>query len=295
MPTFLFPMFKPKALGSIKKGVEEVGRVVGINTKPLKDSDGNQCIKFVEAIKKVKKDSDSMLYIEDFDLYSLEFFAFIEERTELKFNTGDNIRTKNIPLILSEITKKLSKDMHQADTLIICNNRDRIIEIIKGLSAFINFFTVIGVEASIKDEVYNYVYECTGISIFQPNNMEKIIKNYSTIINTMDEIYFDIANIRNQAIIIDFSYNKPLRTLANSKKNCIYIEDINFKVKTPYHLNELGDISPHYNEWINEYIEPELHEGLMEEEKIFSQIYTNNDYLYLEDYVLNKTKIKGRI
>lgn len=279
---FLFPLFKPKVLGNITKGNREVGRAVGINTKPLRNLDDREYIRFVEAINKIKTEADNTIYIENFEIYSLEFFSLIEERTELKFCTGDNIRTQNIPLILSEITKELSHELRSADTLIICNSRDRIIEIIKGLSDFINFFTVIGVETSIKDEVYDYVYECIGISIFQPNNIGKIIKNYSTIINTMDEIRFDIGNIRNQSVIIDFSFKKPFKPITISKKNCIYIEDINFKVHA-------------CNEWIKEYIQPELHEGLMEEETEFSQIYTNNDYFYLKDYILSKVKIKGRI
>ena len=282
IPKIFLPMYMPKTIGNITKGEYEVGRVVGINTKPFKFEDSDGYIRFTEALNKVKLDTDTIIYIENYQSYPLEFFKFIEDITELKFSSGDNIRTFNITMLLSEITRKLSQDLHTADTLIVCDSYEKIIEIIKRLSNVINFFTVIGVDSSKKEDVYNNVFESTGISIFQPNNIEKIIKNYSTIINTMEEISFDIGNIRNQSIIIDFSCNKPFKNIINSKKNCIYVEDINFKVSG-------------YNDWVKEYISPELFEGLMEEDTKFSQIYTNKDYYYLDDYIKNKIKIKGRI
>jgi len=282
MPDFLFHNFRPKVIGEITKEDEVIGKVVGINIKPFNPSDSKQYESYIEAILKVKSEMDTKIYIEGAKDFPLEFFKAVEESTGLIFSSGDNIRILNIPLLIKEIYKCLSKDSNSADTLIICDNKEMLIEIITILSESINFFTIIGLAPSQMDELYDEVFESTGVSIFQPNSIEKIIKNYGTIINVNDKINFEMKEIRNQSVIIDFSRKKPFKYLENSKKNIIYIEDVNFKVNS-------------FNSWIETYVQPELFESLGGEKDRFSHIYTKNDYYLVEDYIKSEIKMKGRI
>lgn len=256
--------------------------MAGIYLKPLDPVNSKHIEMFIESVLKVKSEEDTNIYIEDSNKLPFELLKTVEDCTGLIFTSGDNIRMSNIPILIEEIYNGLGRDHNSADTLIISDNKDRIIDTIKKLSSTINFFTIIGLEDSLKDEVYDEILEHTGVSIFQPKNINKIIKNYGTIINFNNEVYIDMLNIRNQCVIIDFSRNKPFKSLVNTKKNVFYIEDIYFKT----------DIN---SQWIDSDISPELCEGLGVIEDKFSKIYVNNALHSLNNYVSNAIKIKGKI
>lgn len=256
--------------------------MVGINIKLFNPSDSKQCESYIDAILKIKSEMDTKIFIEDAKDYPVEFFKEVEGRTGLIFSSGDNIRMLNIPFLINDIYKCLSKDSNSADTLIICDNKEMLIDLITILSESINFFTIIGLELSEMDELYDEVFESTGVSVFQPKSIDKIIKNYGTIINVNNKIYFDMKEIRNQSVIIDFSRKKPFKHLENSKKNIIYVEDIIFRVNS-------------FNSWIETFVQPELFESLGEGKDKFSRIYTKGDYYLVEDFIKSEIKIKGRI
>lgn len=275
MPDFLIPAIKPKIIGDITKNKKIVGKVIGVHTKTTLKLDQKHRDAYIQGIINLKTDDDTKIFIDDFRNFEPDFLCDIQEKTGLIFNSGDNIRILNIPLLLKEVYNNLEKDPNVVDTLIICSEKERLLKVVGLLSEAINFFTVIGLEYNIKDIVYDEVLQGTGVSIFQPAGIQKIIKNYGTIINFMDDIDFDINAIRNQAVIIDFSKAKPFKKLEKTKKGIILIEDINLEVNSYTNLKD-------------NLVSPELFESLSEEMGEFRQIYTNNDYYFINDLVIRE-------
>ena len=282
MPNFILPRFKPKIIDYIINDNINIGKIVGVNLKTFDIMNLKHWDLFVEGILKLKSDEDTRIYVEDTNKLPPEFLKTIEESTGLIFSSGDNIRMQNIPDLIKNIYKYKSKDCNTVDTLIISANKEKIIDVIKLLIARINFFTVIGLEDSLKDEVYNEVFEYTGVSIFQPKNIDKIIKNYGTIINFNEEVNIEKRNIRNECVIIDFSKTKPLKSLIDTNKNVFYVEDIYFK-------------SNLQNKMIDTYVNSDLYVSLGNSEGTFDKIYVNGDLYTLSSYIKNVTRIRGRI
>jgi len=284
VPDFLLPHFKPKIIENINTNEEVViGKIVGINIKPINFLDKKQWDLFIEGIIKVKTVEDTKIYIEDFIKYPVDYLNKIECNTSLKFRSGDNIRISNIPLIIEKIYKSLGKGYNLTDTLIISDNKQKVIDTIKLLTDKINFFTVIGLDPLSKDELYEEILDCTGVSIFQPNNVDKIIKNYGTIINYNNKVDFEKGNVRNESVIIDFSIEKPFKVLESTNKRIIYVGEINFEL----------NIS---NNWIGKFGSAELIECIDGYDNMeFSQIYTNNDFYFIDDFIKSEIKKRGRI
>lgn len=282
VPDFLLPKFEPRVLEEIASNDELIGRVVGINIKEFNYSNDNELDLFIRGIDKLKEPDDGNIYIEKSEKYPIEIFEKIHEITGLKFSSGYNIRILNIPTLLNEIYKNLGREINSTDTLIISDDRNIALDIIKVLTEKINFFTVYGIDAALKDEFYEEVLENTGISIFQPNNIKRIIKNYGTVINFCNKIDTDEFDFRNQSVIIDFSEKKPLKLIQNKRKNILYIQDINFKSNLT-------------SKWIGDYVNPELFVCINGAETKFSQIYTNNNFYFIDNFIQSYIKKKGRI
>ena len=280
VPDFLIPQIRPRILGEIKRNEILVGKVLGINTQNFERVKDEK--KYIKAIKELKQIDDSKIYIEETNGLDKSILDLISQESGLAFCDGHNIRLFNIPHIIKSINGGLKRDRNFGDTLIISSKKEEILNIIQSLIDQFSFFTVHGVEDSQKEEVYEDIFNKTGVSIFQPSNIDKILKNYSTIINFSNNLKIDVNSIRNQALIIDFCQNKPLKLLENSKKNVILIEDIFLKVEN-------------YNSWINNFVSPSLFEALGEEKRIFSKIYTNNEFYNPSDFVRNSINRSGRI
>ncbi|WFA07714.1 hypothetical protein [Tissierella sp. Yu-01] len=282
VPDFFLPRFKPSVLEEIIRDGDTVGKVVGINIKEFDYSNDNECQLFIDGIKKLKGPDDTNIYIEDSRKYPIEFLKKINELTELKFSSGYNIRILNLPILLRQVYKSLGREINCTDTLIISDERKIVLDIIKVLTEEINFFTVYGIEPTLKDEFYEEVLESTGISIFQPKKIDKVIKNYGTVINFSNKIDVDNFDFRNQSVIIDFSVEKPLKSMQKKKKNILYIQDIILESNLT-------------SKWVSEYVNPELFVSINGIETTFSQIYTNNNFYFIDDYVRGFIKKKGII
>lgn len=238
---------------------------------------------FIEGINNVKTEEDTTIYIEEGHKIIKDIKAYIEIETGLKFPSGEDIRLFNIPYILQDVILYLGDYYHPSDTLIVCNQKDMLIKVIMSLSEHINFFTVVGIDNSIKEEVYEEVFQSTGISIFQPKDIGKIIKNYGIIINFSESIELETRDIRNQTIVIDYSKMKALKYLENKKKNIIYVEDINIK-------NNI------HNQFLGKYISPELYEALQfEENRKLEQIYSKDKFTYIRKIVSTIERKKGMV
>lgn len=283
LPDFFLPIYKPQIIDTITKDGISLGDVVGINIKPIDFHNTTQQEKYIENIKKLNTKNYTNIYLEEYYKLPAEIMDKIIDSTELNLISGDNTRILNIPNIIKEIHKYLKQDYYSKDTLIICSDINRLKFTIEVLSEHIKFITVIGLDYSWKEEIYEEVLESTGISIFQPNNLEKIIKNYSIIINFNDIIDFNINSIRNESVILDFSREKPFKLLNKSKKS-IVIDEINF------------DINLDSYKWIGSRVCPDLLESLgQHNEKEFRQIGIKNDFYFVKDFIFNGIKLRGKV
>jgi len=261
-----------------------IGKVVGINLKRIDFTKEAQLNSFVDGLNQIKSGNDKAIYISDNHKMPQDVKDYIESETELVFLSGENIRLYNIQYILKELVLNLGSYFTPSDTLIVCNHKDLLIKIITNLADYINFFTVVGIEDSIKEEVYEEVFQSTGISIFQPKNINKIIKNYGVIINFSDQNYFQPKEIRNKSIIIDYSKGKTLKYFEDKKKELIYIEDINLA----HNIKN--------NTYLNKFISPELFEAIENEHmKKFEQIYSRGEFNYIKKFVYSIERKKGTL
>ncbi|TJX15561.1 hypothetical protein E9840_01960 [Tissierella creatinini] len=282
MPAFLMPRIKPVNLGILVKESGEVGKIVGVNTYPIGDLKGSNLDKVLNFLLNEISPNYNKIYFEDFKEFDQVYLDYILEATNLIMPSGKEIRIFNIPFIIKQVNEGLNKSINTSDTMIISQDKDIHFKIILQLMDKVSFFTCIGLDPSVCEEVYNEIFKSTGVSIFQPTNIEKVIKNYSIIINFSEEIEFDLEKIRNQALIIDFSKNKPFKVLENSKKNVILIEDIRLKIHK-------------FNDWIDEFVSPELFEALGETHSVFSQIYAKNHFYRVGDFINKGIKKAGKI
>jgi hypothetical protein len=269
-----------KYLENIVKGEEEnLGQIIGINLKPVDFSDYNQLSIFIESISKLKAEKDTTFYIEGIENISKEIILEIERETGLIYKSGDNTRILNIPQIIIKVYDILEEDYNSKETLVICSDKERLLHLLQILSNYFKFLSVFGLDESIQDEIYEEILQSTGISIFQPVNIERLIKIYNIIINFNDEIDFDLSNIRNDVLIIDFSEKKPFNSLG---KKGVIIKDINFQIGFE-------------NILLENYVSPSLLEGLNEDRgKIFAQINVVDSFYYVEEIIETRIRLKGK-
>ncbi|NLL81637.1 MAG: hypothetical protein GX231_04925 [Tissierellia bacterium] len=281
LPDIVLPQIRARVIEEIVKDDTIIGKVVGINLKKMNFLDDIQCQVYIDGIKSIMGE-ETRIYIEGLENLPKELIIGIEKASGLKFCSGNNLRILNLSLLLEEVYKNLGRDINNTDTLIICNDGDTIMRVIENLRNDIKFFTVYGIEDDIKEEFYEKVFINTGISIFQPHNMRRIIRNYGTILNFCNKIDLEVFAFRNHSVIIDFSYEKPLKNLSNKKKDIIYIQDINFKVEI-------------ISNWIDQYVDPELFQTIDIGYPIFEQVCINNHYYYIDEYINKSIIKKGRI
>lgn len=280
IPDFLLPKYKAKILDTISLNKKTIGYIMGNNLKKIDFNDEKEIGNFVANIKGVCCKYISTIYIEDCDRFNRELINELETKLGYKFPTGDKIKVYNIQILLRKISKLLNRELHTNDVLIICSDKSRLVKIIKALPKEVNCIANIGV---IEDNLYEDILEKTGVSVYEPYKIEKAIKNFHIIINYDEETLFDINKIRNQGIVLDFSNNRSLKGTVKLNKNIIYIEDFNF----PSRLE---------SKWIDTFISSKLYEAIhCDEVEKYKQVYTKDQYWYLDEYIETKIKKRGRL
>lgn len=269
----------PKMIDLINVSSDKDIKILGINWKAIDYNNEEYLEKYIEKINLFKDDNTKVLYIEDLKDIPTKIKERIERETNIQIPTGEKIRLFNIPIIMKHLIYKYNRDINKEEVLIIGENMGKVLEVIYSLHEGIKFISLFGLEESEMEEVYDLVLDSSGISIFQPESVEKIIKTYGTIINLSNSVDIGIDKIRRQTIVFDFY--KGLSSLTD-----VSIEDV---------LMDIGDIKLRENLWISNNVVPELYEALLGEEFVeFSKIKVNNREYYIDNYVNNEVKIKGR-
>ncbi len=214
------PILRPRILDELVIQEKNIGDIAGINLRDISYEKEDYLGRYLEAILKVKREDHKYIFIEELEFSGGGIIKYIEDYTSLRFPTGKEIRLYNLPFIIEELGKNLHRNFQKEEILLISNNKEEIIDTIYSISHIFNFISIIGIDDEQGEEIYDIIFENTGLSIFQPKNVDNILKDYGVIVNLEDRLLFDEKNINRKTIIFDFSISRPLRTF--EKNQIIY-------------------------------------------------------------------------
>lgn len=276
----MIPKYKPQILDEIYLNEKKIGVVLGINLKAMDFNKEEEINSFIMNIQKINKERISTIYIEGCDKFSKDIIDKIESTLDVKFASGNKIRTHNFKNFLKGLPSLLNNELSRNDLLILSSDKNKLIDIIKSLPQGLNCIANLGIK---EDNLYEDILNETGVSIYEPYKIDKAIKNFHIIINYSEEVLFDISKIKSRAIILDFSKGKPLEPVRKLNKNIIYIDDFIYHSK----LN---------SKWIDSSIDSRLYETIYPDRvERFHQIYADGSSWFLEEYMAIKIKKRGRL
>lgn len=282
VPELFLPRFKPVIIDDIVKDDTVIGKVVGINLKPIDISKKSDLQAYINAIKKIITEEYSRLFIEGLENYNEEILIKLQESLNMKIVDGESIRISNLSFAMENIYRFLKDNSNEKEVLILCDNKEMTKRIIKEIAKSIRFVTVSGCDKDSNEEIYEYILEETGLSLFYPYDIQRIIEHYNIIINLLDNVNLDFSKIRKNCIIFDLSKNKVL-----SNKRFISIDDFGFHIK---------DMGINGNKWINNKISSGLYESLIGCQKHnIKYLIIKNQYYLIKDYVNSCLRMKGRL
>ncbi len=282
IPEFILPKIKPNVIDDIMRGNDIVGKIAGINLKPIDFNDKHEFREYLNVLIKFKEDeSYDRLFIEGCKDLDKEIIFNIEEFTNMKISDGEYIKITNLSKVMKEICNLLKDNLEEKEILIICDNKERMKKIIKGISRNVRFITAIGCEED-NEEIYEYILDETGLSLFYPSNIERILGNYSIIINLIDNLEINFSKVRRNCIIFDFVDGIYL----DNKKSFFPIKDFAFN------LNDLGI---NENRWIRGEVLSSLAESLIcNNIEAVTYLYSQGKHYTIKDYVNSFIRVKGK-
>jgi len=272
MPKGLIPQIKPKVVNYFYDSEgNAVGKAVGIILKDYDESDLVQ--EFILALEKLKNDRLQFLLIEDLHIFNKGQLELIEKSTNLKVVNGMNILVDFLPIVLDSIYRLLDKDLKSKEVLVIGNKEEVTKKVIESICKVVRFVTITGnFQKESVENIYQYILEKTGLSVFYSKNIDRILTNYSIIINLIDNCRLNNKTLRNDAIIFDFSFDKYLSRELRYNSKLTVIEDFIFKGDN-VNFDRKGIIPELIPSYIYEYLiksKPNDLYGVYADEKIYS-------------------------
>lgn len=276
------PSIKPKVIQYIQR--EETGGIIvtGINVKAIDFDNNAQLDKYLEGIKEIITEEVSGIYIEGQEGLNGDILKYIEETINIKMFYGEDIKIKFLPIILKKTYRILKDNLEEKEILILDDNKERIKKTIKEISKYLGYISVIGLDRDQQDDLYDYILEETGISIFYPLNVDKIAGNYSIVVNFLDDVDYIFNKLRRNSLVFDFS-NIEHESINNRPP---YIQDFYFIFE---------GIEVEGRKIVNTKISSSLFEALsLGEYKGDILLYGDGKHYFLRNYIDNFVKIKGR-
>lgn len=210
----------------------------------------------------------------------LSIKRIIADELSIRLPDSKDQKLYNIPYIVEALKAKLRRDIMKEELLILSNNKEEALWIIDIISSGFSFVSVLGLNDEDSEDVYEKILDGTGISVYFPKAESISLKRYGLLINTVDEASLNLRDIRNNTIIIDFSYGRPFVGV-----NRYVIDDVCMDI------NELG---LNDNPWIGKEVNSDLYKCLNDSQyKRFCRIYRKGDLFTIEDFVNQSFKIKG--
>lgn len=243
--------------------------------------------KIIKSLENLKEEYIDYIIFEDMFLFDRIDLELIEEESNLKVLDGRKVLITFLPIALKEIYGLLDEDIKSKEVLIIGDNEKDTKAIIEAICKDIRFITIAGqYRKEVIDNIYEDILEKTGLSIFYSKNIDKILTNYSVIINLMDNYSIDFTRLRNEAIVFDFSLDKGLKKNSGHKGRVI-IEDFIFKEEA---LNIKS------GKYLPKVVYSQLYEYLKDFHKDdLKGFYMNNEVYSIEEFVNQKIKNKGNL
>lgn len=282
IPEIFLPKFKPVIIDEIEMDDNIIGKIAGINLKPIDINKESVFYEYIKAINKIRTEEYSRLFIEGVDNYNKEILVNLQEALNIKIMDGENTKISNLSFVIDNIYRFLKESSNEKEVLILCDNKEVTKKIIKTISKSVRFITISGCDKNSNEEIYEFILEEIGLSLFYPYDIQRILENYNIIINFLDNLALDFSKVKRNCIIFDFSKN---RVISNNRITAI--EDFGFYIK---------DIGIKDSKWINNKISTTLYEFLMGCMNHKSKyVFVKNQYYSIKDYVNLYLKVKGRL
>lgn len=288
LPSTLIPVIRPQIVDYVYNLDGNIlGKVCGVYLRDYSVEKEKFIENLILSIERLKDENIDCIVFEDMSFFENQDLKSIENRTGLKVMDGIDILTSFLPIALRKIYNLLGTDLKSKELLIIGDDEKKTKDFIESVYREVRFITITGkYNDAIVDNIYKYTLERTGLSIFYSKNIDKILTNYSIIINLIDNYNIDFRKLRNEAIVFDFSFSKGLRkdALLFGKAS---IEDFIFK----------GDgLSIMRNGFLPEEIPSRVYENFNRSNREDLKGFVVNDDIYLiEEFVNYKIKNKGKL
>lgn len=286
LPYRFLPDIKSNIIEDIVQKGDIIGKIAGVNIKPVDFNCKKSLEKYIMEIRKLGIENFHNIYLEEINYIPKEALGYMEEGLNLKICKNAYTNISYIPMVIKEIYEKLNQNLQDKEVLIISRDKEITKKTIKLISKDLKFITNIGCSIEDNEEIYNYIFEETGLSLFNSSDINRIIGRYSILINFTEGFRLETSKVRRNAIVFNFSFmNRP--DFKDSNNIIHSINDFGFKIE---------DLSIHKNKWIDDKINSTLYESLN------GGISGNVEFLYLgnevysiEDYVRFFIKLKGDI
>lgn len=184
-----------------------LGKVGAINLKSIDLNKEVELTNFIKSIEKIKDKECNRVFIEGYENLEKNTLDRFKEELNLFTENGEFLQLLNLSLVIKTFFDILREDLRAKEVLILCNNKEKAKVIIKELAKEVKFITIYGLNEEEGEELYEYILDGIGLSIFHTKNFYNIIGNYSVIINVLDRMNFKKTIAKKTSIIFDFTSN----------------------------------------------------------------------------------------
>lgn len=222
---------RPKMITNFTNNKKEIiGKGIGIFTPNANKLSKEELIEgILKGVEKFKSSKSRNIVLYNLDILELKDFQYIEKKTGLRILNGKQTMVEFLPMVLKELSTFLERKLIDEEILIISDNSFLTYDLIKDLSNRFKFLTIVGNDGYWIEDISKKIYDTTGLSIFYTRDINRILKNYSIIINLNEDVLIDIYKLKSTTIVFDLSIKKLLaRRINSSNKNILVIEDFLF-------------------------------------------------------------------
>lgn len=243
--------------------------------------------KYIKGIKGLDLERFNRLYLEEHRHIPKETIEYMEKKLGMKILSNEEVKINHIPLVIKNIYNLLYEDSNNKEVLFICRNKEISKKAIKEITRVSKFITMLGSNLEESEEVYQYILEETGLSLFTSTNIDEILGRYSVIINFDEDFKLESSKIKKNAIVFDLNKKSNLEDEKNKNSRLYKIKDFGFDLK------ELGISS---NEWLSPRVDLELYDLINGERPgQVKYLYIENNWYSIKDYINSFIKLKGKL
>lgn len=278
IPYGLIPNIKARVVEDIKRQEEVIGKIVGVNIKPIDFNCKESLENYIGAIKKLDLNGFDNIYIEEIRSIPDKSIDYMEESLGLKLSKGIDGKIPYIPLVIKDIYKIIGSKLEDQEVLVMSKDKETSKKLIKMISKDIKFITNLGLDLEGSEEIYEYILQETGLSLINSSGINENLKRYNIVINFSDDFKLEALRFKGNAIIFDFG--RGGRALHS-------IKDFGFR---------LEDLDLDENKWIENRLDSSLY-GILNK-GVLGQVlylYCGNSFYTLDEYVKEFLRLKGSI